>query len=160
VTAGRQRPTIVRSASAADAAALGALRLRWFSEAGRPGELGDDAFTGAFTSWTDAHRSTHLPFLAETDDDVVGMAWLMVAERVPTPDRLHRRFGDVQSVYVAPEHRHHGVGTALMRTVLAQALALDLEHVTVHSSDRALALYRAAGFVQDEHWLRWSPPRG
>ena len=63
----------------------------------------------------------------------------------------------MQSVYVAPERRGGGVGVALMRAVLDEARALELEHVTVHSSSRALSLYRGAGFEHEEHWLRWLP---
>jgi len=148
---------IVRRGSASDAAALAALRLRWLTESGRPSEVNNGAFVEAFSAWADEHLSSHLSFLAEVGDDVVGMAWLMVADRVPTPDRPHRRFGDIQSVYVAPELRNRGIGAALMRAVLAEARKQQLEHVTVHSSERGLPLYRGAGFEQDQHWLRWEP---
>jgi GNAT superfamily N-acetyltransferase len=148
---------VVRRASAGDAAGLGALRLRALVESGRASGLDRGAFVAEFHSWVGEHGGSHLPFLAELDGEVVGMAWLMVAERVPTPERRHRRFGDVQSVYVLPELRNGGIGAALMAAVLAEAGALDLEFVTVHSSHGAVSLYRRSGFGLDEHWLRWSP---
>jgi GNAT superfamily N-acetyltransferase len=148
---------VVRRASAGDAAGLGALRLRALVESGRASGLDGGAFVAEFPSWVGEHGGSHLPFLAELDGEVVGMAWLMVAERVPTPERRHRRFGDVQSVYVLPELRNGGIGAALMAAVLAEAGALDLEFVTVHSSHGAVSLYRRSGFGLDEHWLRWSP---
>ncbi|MEU5722929.1 GNAT family N-acetyltransferase [Micromonospora sp. NPDC047738] len=91
------------------------------------------------------------------DDEAVGMAWLMVADRVPTPARRHRRSGDVQSVYVVPELRDSGIGAALLEAVLAEAGGLALEHVTVHASDRAVRFYERLGFQHDERLLGWKP---
>ncbi|MDG4826633.1 GNAT family N-acetyltransferase [Asanoa sp. WMMD1127] len=139
---------VVRRATVADAAALSALR--------RDG-VADDAFDTSFSEWLAAHVETHLPFVAELDGRVVGMAWLFVAARVPSRSRRDRRFGDVQSVYVLPSARGRGVGAALLAEVLACAEQLSLEHVTVHSSDRAVSLYTRAGFGQDRTWLRWTP---
>lgn len=147
----------VRKATAADAAALARLRWRWPAE--ERGYAGTDsaAFLELFSAWVIEHLSTHLPFLAEVDDHVVGMAWLMVADRIPSPARRDRRFGDVQSVYVVPELRDSGVGAALLDAVLAEACRLELEHVTVHSSDRAVPFYQRVGFQHGQRWLRWRP---
>jgi hypothetical protein len=41
--------------------------------------------------------------------------------------------------------------------VLTEAGELALEHVTVHSNDRATPLYLRAGFEHDQRWLRWEP---
>jgi GNAT superfamily N-acetyltransferase len=115
------------------------------------------AFVELFSAWVIEHLSTHLPFLAEVDDQVVGMAWLMVADRVPSPARRRRRTGDVQSVYVVPEFRDGGVGAAPLDAVLAEARRFGLKHVTVHSSRRAVPFYQRTGFHQGQHWLEWRP---
>ncbi|WBB69529.1 GNAT family N-acetyltransferase [Micromonospora sp. WMMD812] len=147
----------VREAAAVDAAALAGLRWRRLTEEG--GYRGTDraAFVELFSTWVADHRPTHLPFLAEVDGEAVGMAWLMVAERVPTPVRRGRLCGDVQSVYVVPELRDGGIGARLLEAVLAEARRRELEHVTVHSSERAVAFYQRVGFRHDERWLRWAP---
>lgn len=147
----------MRKAVAADATALAHLRWRWAVD--ERGYTGTDqaAFVELFSAWVIEHLSTHLPFLAEVDDQVVGMAWLMVADRVPSPARRHRRTGDVQSVYMVPELRDDGVGAALLDAVLAEARRLELEHVTVHSSHRAVPFYQRAGFHQGQRWLEWRP---
>ncbi len=147
----------MRRATAADSAALAGLRMRAQAEDGGHGEPDHDAFVEFFAAWFTAHSSTHLPFVAEVAGEVVGMAWLMIAERVPAPAQPLRRFGDVQSVYVLPEVRGRGIATALLVDLLATARTLGLEHVTVHSSDRAVRVYQRAGFGPDEHWLRWVP---
>jgi GNAT superfamily N-acetyltransferase len=135
-------------------------RLRWRWSTEERGYSGTDsaAFVELFSAWVAEHLSTHLPFLAEADDRAVGMAWLMVADRVPSAVRgAHRRSGDVQSVYVVPELRSSGVGAALLDAVLSDADRLGLEHVTVHSSDRAVPFYQRAGFQPDHCWLGRMP---
>lgn len=148
----------VRRATAADAVALAG--LRWRRGTDESGYTGTDsaAFSKLFATWLTEHLSTHLPFLAEVNEHVVGMAWLMVAERVPTAARRSRRSGDVQSVYVVPELRNSRIGAALLEEVLAEARRLELEHVTVHSSDRAMRFYQRGGFEHGQTWLRWKLP--
>jgi len=149
----------IRKATPVDAAALATFRWGPRSEEDAETGTGRAEFVASFSAWLVEHLPTHLPFVAELDGAVVGMAWLAVAERVPSVDRRYRRFGDVQSVYVVPELRNSGIGAALLREVLAEARRLGLEHVTVHSSDRAVPFYERVGFGHDEHWLRWLPER-
>lgn len=43
------------------------------------------------------------------DGHVVGAAWLLVAQRVPTNESLDRWYGDIQSVKVREEYRNRGI---------------------------------------------------
>src|SRR5436309_1825486 len=104
----------VRRAGVADLAALAELR-----------DIDPDQLA-AFAGWIAAHAESHLPFVAEVDGLVVGCAWLLVAERVPSNDSLERRYGDVQSVMVREEYRNRGAGTALMAAILAEARTRSL----------------------------------
>ena len=150
-------PVTVRRATAVDAAALADLRLEALAETTGSAEPDGRAFVESFCAWFGDHLPTHLAFLAELDGVVVGMAWLMIAERVPSPERRFRRYGDVQSVYVVANRRDRGIGGDLLGAVLVEAVRLELEHVTVHANDRALTLYQRAGFEHDQRWLRWMP---
>lgn len=141
----------------ADASALAELRWRWV--VGERGRFAPDreAFVVSFESWFGAHVATHMAFLAELDGTAVGMAWLAVVDRVPTPVTPRRRSGDVQAVYVDPSLRNEGIGAAVLAAVLEEAHALGLEHVTVHSSGDAITLYERMGFSQGDRWLHWEP---
>lgn len=146
-----------RRATAADAPALARLRWRWrVDERDRPA-VDETVFLESFAAWVVDHLATHLPFVAEVDGHVCGMAWLVVADRVPHPGVLDRRTGDVQSVYVVPELRNTGVGAVLLDAVLREARDRELEHVTVHSSDRAVPFYLRSGFRDRQRWLEWRP---
>src|SRR5687767_10661691 len=110
---------IVRKAGVADVAALAELR----------GIESDDL--PAYADWVAAHADTHLPFVAEIDGYVVGVAWLLVAERVPAHNEPDRRYGDVQSVVVREAYRDRGIGGALMAAILDEARIRSLKHVSV-----------------------------
>ncbi|RAK36686.1 N-acetylglutamate synthase-like GNAT family acetyltransferase [Actinoplanes lutulentus] len=109
----------------------------------------------AFTDWMAAHAKTHLPFVAEVDGQIVGCAWLLVAERVPGNGDLDRRFGDIQSVMVREEHRGQSIGSALIEAILTEARRQALLHVTVHSGRRAVDFYLRNGFGHHRQLLLW-----
>ncbi len=139
------RGVIVRAADVGDVAGLAQLQ-----------DIEPDKLA-AFADWVGAHAETHLPFVAEVDGDVVGAAWLLIAERVPRNDSLDRRYGDVQSVMVREEYRNRGVGAALMAAILAEARDRRLSHVTVHSGRRAVDFYLRVGFGHHRQLLLWEP---
>jgi GNAT superfamily N-acetyltransferase len=112
------------------------------------------AFAPDLLRWWTTHDDSHVAFLAVLPSgDAVGMAWLALIARVPRPGGAARVCGDVQSVYVVPEQRAAGVGTALLRGVVQHAESLGLEHVTVHSNQRANSLYERAGFTSSPELL-------
>jgi GNAT superfamily N-acetyltransferase len=87
------------------------------------------------------------------DGVIIGMAWLAVVQRVPSPRALRRASGDLQCVYVIPGERDGGVGGRLVEAVLARAQDLGLERVTVHSSPRAIPAYARRGFASSPRLL-------
>jgi GNAT superfamily N-acetyltransferase len=146
----------VRRGTAADAPALA--RLRWQAEMGEGAESDRAAFLEFFTAWTIDNLATHLPFVAEVEGRLVGVAWLALGIRVPSPSRPDRRTGDVQSVFVLPEARNSGVGAALVGAILEDAHNRGLEHVTVHSGERAVPFYLRSGFRDGQRWFEWRRP--
>jgi len=138
----------VRPATPSDIPDLARLRWEWRAGEGRPLELDEEAFTAQFGPWLLDHWGTHMPFVAEADDAVVGIAWLSVVERVPGPDRMDRRSGLVQAVYVTPARRDDGTGGALVQALIDEAHRRALDYLAVHPSQRSFSLYRRAGFAE------------
>lgn len=137
----------VRAARPAELEAVAALRWRWVAEQdGLPGE-GREAFVREFAAWARENAATHRCLVLVRDGRVLGMAFLAVTPRVPTPAVFTRAAGDVQSVYVVPEARDGGLGGRLIDGVLRLAAELGLERVTVHSSSRAVPAYERRGFA-------------
>jgi GNAT superfamily N-acetyltransferase len=77
----------------------------------------------------------------------VAIAWLAVVDRIPGPEFFVRRSGYVQSVYVVPDRRSQGVGTALMEHLVGYARNAELDYLAVHPSERSFEFYRRLGFA-------------
>jgi GNAT superfamily N-acetyltransferase len=139
-------PLSVRRAEPSDDGSIARLRWTWrVDERGESGMSQTD-FDVALAGWLDAHRRTHLGFVAEDGTALVGMAWLAIVERFPGPGVWARVAGNLQSVYVLPERRGQGVGTALVSAVINEARVRRLDYLVVHPSKRSFSLYERAGF--------------
>ena len=143
--------TTVRFASPADLPAVARLRWRWVvEESGATDAMSEDEFVPTFVAWAADHADSHRCVVAERDGAVIGMAWLALTARVPSPRAPRRLSGDLQCVYVVPDARDAGVGTRLVEAIVEEADRLGVERVVVHSSERAVPAYDRAGFASDE----------
>ena len=155
----------VRQAGPGDLNAIAALRALWDDAAA---EHPDDmhGFADSFARWlaTEGDRRTLWIAAAGTED--VGMASLFEYRRMPRPGRLDSRWGYVANMFVRPEHRNRGIGSALLGAITAAADARGYVRLVLSPTARAIPLYHRAGFVpaggQDGELLlaRPAPPAG
>lgn len=141
----------MRTGDASDYVDAGALRWTWIvEENGGSSALSRTEFIEQFAEWATAHSSTHQCFLAEVDGSLVGMAWLAVSDRVPSPRAMNRESADLQSVYVLPAFRGRHIGARLIDEVVNAASVRGAERLTVHSSPDAVTAYARAGLEATE----------
>ncbi|MGM7665879.1 GNAT family N-acetyltransferase [Microbacterium sp. A93] len=130
------------------------LRWVWTIERGEAPEIDEETFVVGAAGWARAHADTHIPHVAVTEDgSIIGMAWLALTPRVATTRSLDRWSGDLQSCYVLPEYRSHGIGGRLVRAVLDTAAERGAEHVTVHTSVDSRGMYTRNGFRSNPRLL-------
>lgn len=142
----------IRPARSEEFEAVAGLRWRWEVEEGEPPTVDEERFTAHFADWARRHADSHRCTVAvrgcdATGAKVIGMAWIAVLPRVPTPLSLERAGGDLQSVYLVPEERSGGIGGRMIAAALADARELGLSKVTVQSGTRALPVYARNGFA-------------
>ncbi len=137
---------LVGRADRTDVAALA--RLKWRAEFDRQATESEfNSFAADLSDWWQEHVLSHSAFLARTEQgDAVGAAWLALLPRVPRPGSLARFSADLQSVFVLPEHRGRGIASMLVEAAFQHATAAGAGRVTVHSSEKAVPLYRRLGF--------------
>jgi GNAT superfamily N-acetyltransferase len=138
---------VIRAANHDEFGAVATLRWEWLLERGRTPIVDRDAFVESFRAWAVGAAPGHRCLVADRSGRVIGMAWLAILQRVPTPNLPDRRSGDLQAVYVVPDQRGAGVGGRLASAILALARDAGLERVTVHSSRRAVPVYARHGFA-------------
>ena len=144
----------IRPARPAESEAVAGLRWRWAAERDGLPFAGRDEFVRRFAGWVRQNAATHRCLVLVCEERVIGMAFLAITARVPTPAAFLRASGDVQCVYVVPEARHGGLGGLLIDAILRLAAELGLERVTVHSSERAVTAYERKGFAVSARLLQ------
>jgi GNAT superfamily N-acetyltransferase len=138
---------VVREAEPFETKAIAGLRWQWVVERGGMPVVTREEFVASVLAFAAEHERTHHRVVAVRGGKLIGMGWLAVLPRVPSPRSTDRTSGDVQCVYVLPEERNAEVGSKLMEAILHKARQLNLEHVTVHSSAEAIRLYERNGFT-------------
>ncbi|MEV0735348.1 GNAT family N-acetyltransferase [Streptomyces sp. NPDC050549] len=146
----------------ADDDTAGLARLLWLDTRGEePAQPSLDAFAAELAQWWSAHRDQHLAFAARLlGPEIVGMAWVAPVPRVPSPGATSRLSADIQSVFVMPEHRGTGIGSALVEAAAEHAAHLGSLRVTVHSGRRAVPVYERLGFASSGRLLSRPPDQG
>jgi GNAT superfamily N-acetyltransferase len=150
----RMDSIVIRSAKPDELDAVAGLRWQWMLENEATPVTTCDGFVDHFVAWARKNTSSHRCMVVVRGNAVIGMAWLAITQRVPTPRSLDRASGDVQCVYVVPEQRNTGVGGRLITQILDLAGQMGLERVTVHSSHRAIPAYSRHGFAVSPRLLQ------
>ena len=135
---------VVRVAGASDIAAVSALRLEWGDGAGPAPE---PDFERRLTEWIAAEGDRRTIWLAELDDEPVGMATLYEFRRMPRPGRMDSRWGYLANMFVRADCRNRGIGSALIRAIIDAAAERRYVRVVLSPTDRSVPFYRRAGFV-------------
>ncbi|RIX31257.1 GNAT family N-acetyltransferase [Amnibacterium setariae] len=140
------KPYEVRAPRSDEIRQLARLKIDWARLDPAPDRAAEWAYADELASWMDRMGDRIVCRVAVIGDTLVGMAWLVVFERVPDFEQRKRRTGDLQSIYVVPSKRGHGVGRALVEAVCAEADRRGIPRVTVQSNRSGIALYEASGF--------------
>jgi N-acetylglutamate synthase-like GNAT family acetyltransferase len=84
----------------------------------------------------EAHLATRLIYIASIDDDVAGCGMLT------------RATGEVRQMTVAPAYQRRGVGSAILREILAAARSSSLERLYLECPPIKRDWYARVGFVE------------
>lgn len=140
-------PVVVRAAAPTDLESLAALNEEWAAPAPPATAVERVEFVRTLERWMGEGGESVVCLVAELEGTLVGMAWLIIFERVPDIRDQRRRTGDLQSVFVRPDFRGAGVGRQLISGLVAVADELGIPRVTVSANSRSASLYESQGFV-------------
>lgn len=142
----------IRQATAADLPGLARLRWIWSKEGQPPLECSFDEYARDFADWYDKHED-FIACVAADGSELTAMGFLALASRVPDPRTFHRQTGDIQSMFVLPEHRNRGIGARVVEHLVHHGRTSGCTRITVHSGGRAIPLYTRAGFTAQPNLL-------
>lgn len=139
----------IRVAGAADVEAFCDLRIALF-EGFAPEDRGDLPLLrretrAAFLDLV-AHGGARVWLAEDGRGRALGTAAMLVVDRFPSPQNPTRREGYLAHMYVRPESRRRGVGSALLRAALDATRDEGLVRLRLHATDEGRALYARFGF--------------
>jgi GNAT superfamily N-acetyltransferase len=140
-------PTI-RPASPGDIPELARLRWQLYTERETYNEP-FEAYVERFTAFArDAlARDDWRAWCAEEDDRLVAAMWLHTVPRVPAPGHgAPRPMAYLTNMYVDPEYRSHGLGSRMLKELVAHCSASGFELVLTFPADDAYGFYERSGF--------------
>ena len=146
----------IRAARESDAAALAALRYE-FRGGIAPVREEARAFLARCAAWMGSRlaASTWRCWVAQADDEIVGTVWLHLLDKLPNPVGEPELHGYVSSLYVRPEFRGAGLGSALLGTCLDACGPLGVDSVILWPTPASRSLYLRHGFAcRDDLWER------
>jgi GNAT superfamily N-acetyltransferase len=148
----------IRAPRSDELRALARLKIEWANIDPVPDKADEWAYADDLAAWMDRMGDRALCRVAVAGGELIGMAWLVVFERVPDFLDRKRRTGDVQSVYVVPTRRGNGVARLLIEAICEEADRRGIPRLTVHSSTSGVPLYEDAGFTSAPTLLDRSAP--
>jgi GNAT superfamily N-acetyltransferase len=145
---GRVATVRIRQATVADAEQLARLRWADSTEDGTVPAQSAAAFCAAFAGFVRRALAAGAwtVWVAEADGRLLAHVYVQAVEKVPRPDRPAARWGYATAVYTVPEARNQGIGSRLLRRVIAWAAADGLELLLLWPSERSVPFYERAGF--------------
>lgn len=105
-----------------------------------------DAYTSHLADWMTGLGDRLIVRVADADGSLVGMAWMVVVERVPNFDNRRRLDGDLQSVYVTAAYRKRGVGRSLIQSMCDYADEIGIARIVVAANQASRPTYSGVGF--------------
>jgi GNAT superfamily N-acetyltransferase len=150
----------IRLATRADLDVISDHRARMFSDMG---ELSPEVFETFRAQSKDVlhrmlERNQYIGWLAIPHDEpekIIAGAGVTLREVAPHPqpnasgkfEIVSGRQAIIQNVYTEPEWRCRGLGSLLMKEIIAWAQKTGIDSLVLHASDKGRPLYEKLGFV-------------
>jgi GNAT superfamily N-acetyltransferase len=140
----------IRPATASDADAFVAHRIALYREAGDipPCDAADSLAFAIRQAFVDGiANGSCLAWVATSGQgDVAGSAAMQIVPRLPSPQNRSSLEGYVAQLFILPAWRRRGIGSALMKAVIASARHRYLGRIRLHSTKEGLAMYERLAF--------------
>jgi GNAT superfamily N-acetyltransferase len=142
---------VIRTAGDTDAPALAGLRRAWTAE--WHGQADDEGFEARFLGWYQRESAHRICWVAEVSGEPAGMMNMSVFERMPQPGRDPGCWGYLGNAFVLAAYRDQGIGSAMLRALLAHADGQRFARVVLSPSARSIPFYQRFGFTADHDLL-------
>jgi GNAT superfamily N-acetyltransferase len=86
-------------------------------------------------------------WVAEHDERLIGAVWLQLVEKIPNPRAETEHHAYLTNFYIDESARGRGLGSRLLRTVIAWCETREVHAVILWPTERSRSLYERNGFA-------------
>lgn len=139
----------IRKASAEDVDILIKLRLEYLKDDfGGLNQEDESAIRRQLASYLPEHIGhDFLSVMAQEDNQVVSIAFLVVSEKPANPVFITGRTGTILNVFTYPAFRKQGYATKVLNTLIEDAKRMQLSFIELSASPAGKPLYEKLGFT-------------
>ncbi|MBP1045656.1 GNAT family N-acetyltransferase [Enterococcus sp. BWM-S5] len=139
----------MRRSTEDDLEQLAHLRLLFFAENYLFTEEETRTFEEKTTEFLTVHlNSTLISWHAEIEDEIVAVAFLEIAERLPHPDRKYGKIGTILNVYTKKGFRKQGIASQLVQRLVKEAEKHQLDKIELMATELGYPVYEKIGFKE------------
>lgn len=91
-------------------------------------------------------EDTLISWHAEQDNEMIAVAFLEIAERLPHPSRKSGCIGTIVNVYTKKAFRSQGIASQLVQHLIEEAEKLQLDKVELMATKLGYPVYKKLGF--------------
>lgn len=128
------------------------LRLRYLKE--DFGEISSENIRSIVNSLSDYFKKHNkrdfFAFLAEEEDTVISVAFLLIVEKPAGPHFITGKIGNVLNVYTVPEYRRMGIAEKLMNMLANFAKDKQLDFIELKATQDGYPLYKKIMFIEEK----------
>ena len=92
-------------------------------------------------------QEEHIACFAYMEDNIVGCGGICLYQEMPSPDNPTGKCAYLMNIYTKPQFRKRGVGEAIIKWLVAQAIMRGIPKIYLETSKAGKQLYTKLGFI-------------
>ena len=94
---------------------------------------------------------TFIGIVAEEAGEVLGVAFLALAEKPANPAFITGKTGTILNVLTFPQHRRQGIATKVICRIMDEAKRCGVSNLDLSATESGRPLYEKLGFYESKH---------
>ena len=99
-------------------------------------------------------QEEHIACFAYMEDNIVGCGGICLYQEMPSPDNPTGKSAYLMNIYTKPQFRKRGVGEAIIKWLVAQAIMRGIPKIYLETSKAGKQLYTKLGFIPMQDMMK------
>ena len=99
-------------------------------------------------------QEEHIACFAYMEDNIVGCGGICLYQEMPSPDNPTGKCAYLMNIYTKPQFRKRGVGEAIIKWLVAQAIMRGIPKIYLETSKAGKQLYTKLGFIPMQDMMK------